>query len=179
MLLRNDVVVSVGYNISFSLLEKELLLLCDDGSERATWLKSFFRSDQVLFMQDGELSKKMLFEVVKCFLGGNDIAVVMLSFSLIERSLHGRFLVNKQIIADDKLLVAAVKNGWVSDDDSGLITELKREIRNPVVHFREESHQTRQESRANKFSKSLNDILEDDARKSIEILIKVLSKAAI
>ncbi len=149
---------------------------------RASWLARQIRDDDIYFMQDGTLSQLLFKEVLNSYVLGQYIAAIVLGYSLIERTLAGRFSFIGEIkIAAAKseiLLKKAAERGWLSGEEVQLLDEL-RKLRNPIVHFRDHLSRARPEVRAAVNGGTTQQVLEEDAQKIIEATIHVLSKTAL
>lgn len=149
---------------------------------RATWLAKRVREDDIYFMQDGTLSQLLFIEVLESFISGQYIATIILGFSLIERTIAGRLnFVGNRVAAtgsSEGLIDAALQKEWLTEEEHGQLHEL-RQLRNPIVHFRDHLAESRPEVRAALLARTTAQILEADAKRILEATIHVLNKTAL
>jgi len=150
---------------------------------RSLWVSGNMVDDDILFFQDGEISKLMFSEIIETYVSGQFIASIVLGFSFIERSIAGRLAFVGKAQKRDKnesqnLLDAALREGWLLDAEVEFLNGL-REIRNPIVHFRDSSKESRPESRARLKGMKLQESIELDAGKMLEAVVRVLKKTAL
>ena len=149
---------------------------------RASWVAKRIREDDIYFMQDGTFSQLLFKEALNSFVAGQFIATIVLAFSLIERTVAGRLaFVGEKSAARAKseiLLKGALERGWLRTEEHKLLDEL-RELRNPIVHFRDHLSDTRPEVRAALSARTTEQVLEVDAKQILEAAIHVLQKTAL
>jgi hypothetical protein len=149
---------------------------------RASWLARHIREDDIYFMQDGTFSQLLFKEVLSTFVAGQHIATIVLAFSLIERTVAGRLAFVGDIptakAKSEVLLKNALERGWLKPEEYKLLNKL-RNLRNPIVHFRDHLSETRPEVRAVLSARTAEQVLEGDALKILEATIHVLQKTAL
>jgi hypothetical protein len=149
---------------------------------RASWLAKRIREDNVYFMQDGTLSEILFKEILSSFVAGQFIATIILGFSLIERTVAGRlaFVGDKAESAkSEHLLSNALERKWLGKEEYEQLDELRKSVRNPIVHFRDYLNNSRPESRAAMSARTTEQLLEADAKRILEATIRLLQKIAI
>lgn len=160
---------------------KDALLSGTNQLSRADWVVNLLRDD-FYFLQDGEFSRLLLNEVLECFIGGQFIASIILGFSMIERSVAGRlsYIGEKSTAKGNsaQLIEAALKRSWITQAEYDHIDKL-RTLRNPIAHFKEFMEESRPEVRASLDGKSTAQLLETDAKKTLEAMIHILEKTAL
>lgn len=155
------------------------------GSDR---LKRFFlltthvNKNDLLLFQDGEFSKLLFIEMLESFVNAQFIATIQLGFSFIERVIAGRVS-----FVDDsanektrsfELFKIALQKTWLTPDEC---TQLKflLDNRNAIVHFRDQSNESRPEIVAVMNTKTLPQQLEADANKILVMAIHILKKTSL
>ncbi len=149
---------------------------------RASWLTKYIREDDIYFMQDGTLSELLFKEVLSSFVAGQLIATIVLGFSLIERTIAGRLasIGDKAALANSEdLLKNALERDWLKKDEYEQLNELRKSVRNPIVHFRDHASETRPELKAYLNARTIEKQLETDAKKILEATIHLLQKNAL
>lgn len=158
------------------------VLATDERIVRADWIGKHILPDDLFCFQDGKFSRQMFQEAISCFVNGQFIAVIVLGFSFIERSLVGRFWENgrKDLVSasSENLLKEALARGWLSKVEYQNLDRL-RAIRNPIVHFKNPYSEDRPEYRAILSAKDLKRMLESDARQTLEAAVHVLHKTSL
>ena len=105
---------------------------------RMSWISKRLCENDLYLLQDGTFSKLLFNEVLECFVGGQFIAVIVLGFSFIERTIAGRLSYIGEMDAakgnSEQLIKAAFKQGWLTQAEYDHVNEL-RILRNPIVHF--------------------------------------------
>ncbi len=168
--------------LNFSSAFSDSLLGGTGQLARASWLAKRVREDNVYFMQDGTLSEILFKEILNSFVAGQFIATIILGFSLIERTVAGRlaFVGDKAALAkSEDLLKNALEHEWLGKEEHELLDELRKSMRNPIVHFRDHLSETRPELRAPLNARTIEQQLEADAKKILEATIRLLQKIAI
>ena len=170
-------------DLSFAISESgEALLHSTATLTRAKWLETNFRRDDIYFFQDGVFSKLLFSEILECYIGGRDIAVIVLGFSFIERSIAGRLAhtgsANASALSGEELLEAARDRQWISVGEQQELNEV-RKIRNPIVHFKNSLHMTRPEIKSLMAARTTKEMLERDAKQVLKAAIRMLSKTAV
>lgn len=175
----------MSYEIDFSTdrpIAGKDLLTENTSIARACWVARHIRSDSVYFLQDGTFSQLLLEETLEAYIAGHTIAVIVLGFSLIERTIAGRLAfigaAKEASSMSEALLRIAVDKHWLTLDEKNHLDTI-RALRNPVVHFREHLDDRRPEVRAALNAKTTQQLLEDDARLVMEALMSVLTKVAL
>jgi hypothetical protein len=150
--------------------------------KRTTWVSSHIHKNDLYLFQDGILSKLILTEALQSFIGGQFIATIILGFSFLERTIAGRlhFIGVEKVIKmnSEALLNEALHRKWLTDDEYTNLNNL-RELRNPIVHFREHLADSRPEVRATIEAKTTTQMLESDAEKVLGAVINILNKTSI
>lgn len=158
------------------------VLATDGRIARARWICERILPDDLLCFQDGKFSRQMFQEAISCFVSGQFIAVIVLGFSFIERSLVGRFWENdrKDLVSanSEQLLKEALAWGWLSKAEYQNLDRL-RTIRNPIIHFKNPYSEDRPEYRAILSAIDLERMLENDARQALEAAVHVLHKTSL
>ena len=175
--MKNEIDFSLDHPIN----GKELLS-ASGPLRRSAWLSERIRKDDLFLLQDGAYSQLLFIEVLELFVGGHFIATTILAFAFIERAVAGRlFFIGKKTKAQgnsEKLLKAALEETWLTDEEYTYLNEL-REVRNPLVHFRDHLAATRPEVKAVLCAKTTREQIETDAIRTLEAAIHVLHKTAI
>jgi hypothetical protein len=161
----------------------DLLVGCANN-ERADWVSHEFGHDELILFQDGLLSKYIAKESIHCFVSGQFIATVLLSFSLIERSIAGRLLAIGHTEARDerdfeKLLKQVCVRKWISQEESDFIIKICSKLRNSLAHVRIQTESERHEVRALDADIELCDVIEMDAYFVLKAAFNILRKTAI
>ena len=132
---------------------------------------------------------KLLFEEARyCFVYGQFLATIVLSLAFIEQTLAALFYMvgrnDLERAGAKRLVIEALKYNWLTQDECDYLDEL-RQIRNPIMHHRKLGIQPgeevksgwwreRIESRAIMENQLPHEILEQDARKALEIVFHLL-----
>lgn len=170
----------LDFSLQFSTPGHELL----EGTGklgRVGWLSERLRRDDLFFFQDGTFSRLLFNEALECFVGGQFIACIVVGFSFIERSIAGRLShigENSAAKGDSReLLDAAQQRKWITKEEQEKLDEL-RWLRNPIVHFKGHLTENRPEIRATRDKKTIQQMLEADAKEILEASIHMLTKTA-
>lgn len=141
---------------------------------RRDWIIDEIGRDGFIFLQDGALLGKIFQETIYAFSNAQFITTTLLSFCLIERSIAGRLLhINDQESSHtrkpEKLMKAAVRERWITENESKDLVELFKNARNPLAHFREPGHVERFEAEQ----------LEENAKRSLSIALRIVLTTSI
>jgi hypothetical protein len=114
---------------------------------RRSWVKDLIPNTDIIFLQDGNVSEHILREAIFCYLNGQFLATILLSFSLIERSIAARLshVGEKSSGRSTDLLKAACDKKWLTAEERKNLDILNKTIRNPVAHFKALGDSTRVE----------------------------------
>ena len=171
--------------IDFSLdhpIDGKELLSASGPLRRSAWLLERIRKDDLFLLQDGAYSQLLFAEVLNLFVSGHFIATTVLAFSFIERAIAGRLSHNGEKSmangSSTELLDAALRERWLTAEEHANLNEL-RNVRNPLIHFRDHSAATRPEVKAVLSAKTTEEQIETDAIRTLEAAIHVLNKTAI
>ena len=149
---------------------------------RVEWLTNNLHENDLYLFQDGELSQLLFTDLIETFVGGQFIATILLGFTFIERTIAGRlsFVGDKKTAKESstELLDAALSRGWLSIGEHSKLNEL-RQLRNPIVHFREHLADTRPEVKAVLSGRSATQMFESDAKQILAVSIHVLKQTSL
>lgn len=136
---------------------------------------------EYLTFPGGLLSKSHFEEMRYCFVYAQYLAVILLGLAYIERTLAANFygagrndLERASISA---LLREAAASGMITADEFERI-DRAREIRNAFTHFRRPSHEENIEYRAMIENEVPYEVIERDARHTIETVFKIVARNA-
>ena len=172
-----------------SLDEAELWLGNEDEAERADrlrrllWLQDVYpRAPHGFLFDGGWLSKALLEEAKYCFVYGQFVASTVLGYALMERLLAAGFYASGR---DDlerassfDLLEEAEKAGEIASEEHDLFDRL-RAVRNPLIHFRRPGAEGSLEGRWLIEGCPPWHIVEEDARRVLSSLCRLLAKRAL
>jgi uncharacterized membrane protein len=154
----------------------------EDRTARLQWIASLMPQVEHLTFPGGVLSKYHFEEMRYCFVYGQYLAVVLLGLAYIERTLAASFYGagrnDLERASISRLLREAVASGMITDDDFERI-DRAREIRNAFTHFRRPSHEENIEYRAVTENEVPYEVIERDARHTIETVFNVVERNAV
>jgi len=158
------------------------LLHPDSKLGRLQWLAKHINPDDLYFFQDGELSQSLFHEILDAYIAGLDLAVCVLGFTFIERSIAGRLShIGASVAAKGRsgqLLAEALRRGWLSQEEYSTLDNLRLN-RNPLVHFKDRLEVSRPEIRAIMNAKSTKELLATEARLIVQAVFTVLKKTSL
>jgi hypothetical protein len=135
-----------------------------------------------LVFSGGWLAKYLFEEARYCFIFAQFLAVVVLGFAFIERTLAAMFYgvgrTDLERASASTLLREAVTVGWLSTAEHEWL-DRARELRNPVTHFRKPLHGDTIEFRSVTVNVQPYSLLEEDARHVLLAVIHLLAKEAV
>lgn len=147
------------------------------------WLSRRLRENDLFLLQDRKFSKLLFKEVLESYVGGQFIATIVLGFAFIERAIAARLSyvgeAGVKTMNSEELVKRAFARKWLTDDEFHEIDELRCKLRNPVVHFREHSAESRPEIQAISSAMTTEQMLEKGAKRILESAIHVLVKTAL
>jgi len=131
----------------------------------------------------GGIIAKYLFEEAKyCFVYSQFLATIILGFAFIEHTLAAMFFAfgrnDLERANVSKILKEARKTGWLSNGEYQNLIEVKK-IRNPIIHFRKPLHKDTIEFKAVLENKHQYDIIEEDAKYVMKVMLKLIDKNTI
>jgi hypothetical protein len=149
---------------------------------RLEWVASLMPPAEYLNFPGGVLAKAHFEEVRYCFVYGQYLAVILLGLAYIERVIAANFYgagrndVERAGIA--VLLREAVDSGMITPAEFEHIDHA-RVIRNTFTHFRRPGHEDNIESRAFAEGGLPYDVIERDARYTLEAVFKISARNAV
>ena len=154
----------------------------EERIERLEWLINNTPSKEYLIFHGGSIAKYLFEETRYCFIYAQFLATIVLGFSFIEHTLAALFFasgINDLERANiSKILSEANKIRWLSDEEYRHLLKAK-EIRNPVTHFRKPLDKETIDFRAVIENKHQYEIIEEDAKYVLQVMLKLLDKNAI
>lgn len=128
----------------------------------------------------GWIAKHLYEEARYCFVYGQFLGALVLGFA--ERMLAAMFLAfgrnDLQRESASALFREAVSIGWISREEQDWL-DRARKARNPVTHFRQPGHQETIEYRSVRANELPYDIIEEDARHVMIVVMRLLAKGAV
>lgn len=150
--------------------------------ERLEWLVNNTPSKEFLIFHGGSIAKYLFEETRYCFIYAQFLATIILGFSFIEHTLTALFFASGRNDLEraniSKILSEANKIGWLSDKEYQQLLKAKK-IRNPVTHFRKPLDRKTIDFRAVIENKHQYEIIEEDAKYVLMVMLKLLDKNAI
>lgn len=144
---------------------------------RLQWLVEMTPASSIWLFPGGSLAKRLFEESRYCFVYGQNISSATLGFAYIERTIAAMFYGSGrndlQRATSEKLVSEAVKANWIDSADEVLLAKI-RKIRNPLMHFRPPLHEDLPQTRAFKEELSEDEILEQDAKKVLEAMFRLV-----
>lgn len=159
------------------------LLSGSDRFQRLAWLAKEIPVHDLYQVQDTGYSKLLFNEISECYINAQFIATIVLGFSFIEREIAGRLfsIGDKKIAAkgkNEELINLAYKKGWLTENEMNRLNKL-RDLRNPVVHFRDSFNSSHPDMAAFLKAKTTPKYLEESAQIILKAIIHILSKTAL
>lgn len=151
--------------------------------KRLEWITEKFHNNISFGLHYGGIKSKYLFDEVRyCFVYGQYIAVILLSMSYIETMLASYYYGSGDneipFSAFSKILNQAKEDGILTEDEYNIFDNI-RNIRNPLTHFKRPLDEKSPEAIALKEQCHIYDILENDARKTIQAMFKLVRYFAV
>lgn len=172
---------NTDFPYAHSIFGKELM----SGSERfrrLAWLAKKIHVEDLYQIQDRVYSKSLFNEISECYVNGQFIATIVLGFSFIEREIAGRLssVGDKEAKKgrSEELIKSAHAKGWLTESEKNRLNDL-RDLRNPIVHFRESLDCSHPDLAATLKAKTTPEYLEENAQLILEATIHVLNKTAL
>jgi hypothetical protein len=154
----------------------------DDRLARLVWIADLLPQAEYLSFPGGILSKYHFEEIRYCFVYGQFLAVILLGLAYIERiiaaSFYGAGRNDLERANISTLLREAVASGMITPDEFAHIDHA-RETRNAFTHFRRPSHEENIEYRAMIENEFPYEIIERDARYTIEAAFKIVARNSV
>jgi len=165
--------------ISDEWLSREDTTCRDDRIVRINWLACQMPSAEYLTFPGGLIAKYLFEEARYCFVYGQFLAPIVLGLAFIEQSLAAMFYGSGRDDLEraniNVLLREARDAGWIRNDEFDAL-ERARRMRNPVTHFRRPLHRETVEHRAVAESEYRYNIIEQDSRHIITVVMNMLAK---
>lgn len=148
--------------------------------DRLEWLMSQTPQGEFWRFHGGLLTKQLFEECRYCFVYSQFLAAILLGLAYVERTFAalsyahgGRDELERAGIAE--LAREALNNGWIIQTE---FDELEKgwQLRNSVAHFRRPGHDSSLEYRSVADNELPDAILEDDARRVLKTVFRILSK---
>jgi hypothetical protein len=153
-----------------------------DRIARLEWVASLMLQVEYLTFPGGVLSKYHFEEVRYCFVYGQYLAVILLGLAYIERIIAANFYGagrnDLERASISTLLREAESCGMITPDEFEHI-DRAREIRNTFTHFRRPSHEDNIEHRAMAENDFPYEVIERDARHTLESVFKIVARNAV
>lgn len=154
----------------------------EDRLSRLKWIIQNYPDIEIAMLQGGLKSHYLFEEARYSFVYGQFFASTMLSLAFIENSLSSYFFGAgrndlKRAGAFD-LLNEAKKEGIITNYEFNLLDKV-RKLRNPITHFKEPMNEESIEIRGLKDNKHPYIIIEDDAKKTIYAMFKLMGKQSL
>lgn len=148
--------------------------------ERLIWLAERC-PDCNFFLFGGGITSKALFEEVRyCFVYGQFLATIALGVAFLERllasHLYGAGRDDLERDSLQNLIKEAEKSGLLSSEECLAIDDL-RNRRNPILHFRRPLAKDSLEMKSMQAESHPYDVLQDDARLVLQIVLRHLESA--
>ncbi|MDI7246974.1 MAG: hypothetical protein QME92_05835 [Bacillota bacterium] len=160
-------------------LDREDSVCRDDRAKRLAWIASAFPACEYQFFPGGWMAKYLFEEARYCFVYGQFLATIVLGCAYMERTLaamlYGAGRDDLERASASKLFEEALKSGWLSAEES-VYLERARNIRNPVVHFRQPGHEDTIERRSVTGNQPSYSIFEDEARQVMATVLKLMTR---
>lgn len=159
------------------------LLSGSDRFQRLAWLAKEIPVQDLYQVQDTGYSKLLFNEISECYINGQFIATIVLGFSFIEREIAGRlFSIGDKKTAEkgksEELINSAHKKGWLTEDEMTRLNKL-RDLRNPVVHFRDPFNFSHPDIAAILKAQTTPKCLEENSKLILGAIIHILNKTAL
>jgi hypothetical protein len=164
-------------------LDNEHIVEREARIARLEWLqKSFPQAGRGFLIPAGWLSSQLLEEAKYSFVHAQYIATCMLAFAAIERllaaSLYGAGDSSFERASGNKLLLGARDAAIISAAEFELFDRL-RELRNGLIHFRRFGNDDTLESRWMQSSNEPFKVIEQDAKRFLTALFRLLTEYAV
>ena len=149
-----------------------------DRVRRLEWLVQLAPNNGLWLFHAGALTKSLFEEARYCFVYGQFLASMMLGLSFLEHSLAsllygtGRNDLERANVSN--LVKEALKMGWMTQDEFEMI-ERARALRNRITHFRSLGDKDRIEFVSVNEQKQFYNVIEEDARSVIQLMMHFLS----
>lgn len=154
----------------------------DDRLARLEWIADLLPQADYLSFPGGILAKYHFEEMRYCFVYGQFLAVILLGLAYIERiiaaSFYGAGRNDLERASISTLLREAVASGMITRDEFAQIDHA-RETRNAFTHFRRPLHEENIEYRAMIENEFPYEIIERDARYTIEAAFRIVARNAV
>ncbi|MGK9370152.1 hypothetical protein ACSSWA_14740 [Melioribacter sp. Ez-97] len=154
----------------------------DERIKRLEWLISNTPSKEYFIFHGGSIEKYLFEETRYCFVYAQFLAAIVLGFSFIEHTLtalcfaSGRNDLERANIS--KILDEAKILGWLSNIEYQNLMKAKK-IRNSVIHFRKPLDEETVDFKAVIENKHQYEIIEEDAKYVLQVMLKLIDKNAI
>ena len=154
----------------------------DKRTERLEWLINNTPSNEYLIFHGGSVAKYLFEETRYCFIYAQFFATILLGFSFIEHTLAALFFASGRNDLEraniSKILSEARKIRWLSDGEYRQLLNAKK-IRNPITHFRKPMDKECIDFKAVIENKHQYEIIEEEAKYVLQVVLKLLDKNAI
>lgn len=148
--------------------------------ERLTWLIENAPGNNQWVFVGGPLSQRLFEEARYCFVYGQFLATITLGFSSIEQTLAAMFYAlgrnDLERANVSVLLDLAQSEGWFSASEYDDLVQAKK-WRNAVAHFRRPGHDDSIDRRAVLDDLLPYEVIEDDARRVLTALFRLVARA--
>ena len=163
-------------------IENEDFNCRNERIERLEWLTNYTPSKEYLVFHGGLIAKYLFEETRYCYVYAQFLATIILGFSFIEHTLTALFFASGRNDLEranvSKILSEANKIGWLSDEEYQNLLKAKK-IRNSVIHFRKPLSKEAIDFKAVIENKHQYEIIEEDAKYVLQVMLKLLDKNAI
>jgi len=153
----------------------------EDRLARLQWVASLMPQVDYLTFPGGILSKYHFDEMRYCFVYGQYLAVILLGLAYIERiiaaSFYGAGRNDLERASISALLRDAAASGMITPEEFEHIDHA-RGLRNSFTHFRRPSHEENIEYRAVTENEYPYELIERDARHTMETAFKIVARNA-
>lgn len=170
------------YQQAIEWIEREERVCRQGRIDRLIWLASKMPRSSHFVFSGGCLAKYLFEEARHCFIFAQFLAVVVLGFAFIERTLAAMFYgvgrSDLERASASTLLREAVTVGWLSMEEHEWL-DRARQLRNPVTHFRKPLHEDIIDFRSVTDNVQPYSLLEEDARHVLLAVMRLLGKVAV
>jgi hypothetical protein len=151
-------------------------------TQNLEWLISKTPTKEYLIFHGGSIAKYLFEETRYCFVYAQYLAGIVLGFSFIEHTLASLFCASGkkelEISNITNILFKANEIGWLSDEEYQNLMKAKK-IRNSVIHFRKPFGKEDIDFKAVIENKHQYEIIEEDAKYVLQVVLKLLDKNSI
>ncbi len=146
------------------------------------WLINKTPNSEYQIFHGGTIAKFLFEEAKYCFVYSQFLATIILGFAFVEHTLAAMFFASGRNDLEranvSKILKEARKIGWLSIEEYQNLIEAKK-IRNPITHFRKPLDKDTIDFKAVLENKHQYDIIEEDAKYVMKVMLKLINKNAI